>query len=109
MEYTDFSVEDFIKDEYFQKWIIRPDKIVLDFWQKWTDDHPEKKEVVKCATNLMLLICTKNTYQLHHFDGDALWSKILQRKDEIEIDIPQSEFRSKKHRTRGKPPSTQKK
>lgn len=102
MEYTDYSVEDFIRDEYFQKWIIHPDNIALDFWQKWIDDHPDKKEVLQCAINLMLLLCNENTFQLHHFDADTLWQKILQKKDKIDIDIPESGFTSKKYSIRNK-------
>lgn len=103
MDYTDYSVEDFIKDEYFQKWIIDPDAIVLAFWQKWMENHPEKKKIVKCASDLIRMICNEDNLELHGFDADTLWRKILQKKDKINIDIPNSGFRSKKNKKTGNP------
>lgn len=100
MEYTDYSVEDFIRDEYFQKWIMNPDTITLDFWQNWIDGHPEKKEVVQCATDLIRLICDGNTFRQGSFDTDALWWEILKKRKAIKIAIPKSEFRSKKYKAK---------
>jgi len=100
MEYIDYSVEDFIRDEYFQKWIINPDTIVLDFWQNWVESHPEKKEVVQFAADLIRLICRESPIKGDSFDVDALWQKILEKRNDVNIAIPNSEFRSKKYKAR---------
>ena len=56
MEYKDFSVADFICDEYFQNWVIQADEETDSFWNNWLQQNPEKKEIVKEARNLLLLI-----------------------------------------------------
>lgn len=108
MDYADYAVEDFVKDEYFQKWIMKPDPIVVGFWEKWMTDHPQKRETVQCAANLIRSVRAEHHSQLQFFDADGLWKKILQKRNEIGMRIPTSEFKSKKHRTRGRPQAPKK-
>ena len=56
MEYTDFSAADFICDEYFQNWVIKASKETDAFWNNWLLQHPEKKEIVEEAKNVLLHI-----------------------------------------------------
>jgi ferric-dicitrate binding protein FerR (iron transport regulator) len=56
MNYKKFTVTDFICDEYFQDWIIRPDEHKNEFWNKWTEKNPDKKEIIERARKVLLHI-----------------------------------------------------
>jgi len=61
MNYTNYSVVDFVMDEYFQQWVLQPDKETDTFWYQWLKDHPEKDNEVKEARKLILLQRFKHT------------------------------------------------
>ena len=56
MNYKNFSVSDFICDEYFQNWIIQPDEGINNFWNDWLQQYPGKKETVDEARKVLLNI-----------------------------------------------------
>ncbi|HEV2833161.1 MAG TPA: FecR family protein, partial [Hanamia sp.] len=56
MNYKNFGVSDFICDEYFQEWVIQPNEIANDFWNKWLQKHPGKKEIIDEAKKVLLSI-----------------------------------------------------
>src|SRR3954470_20351230 len=62
MDYAQFSSADFICDEYFQNWIITPDKQTDDFWNEWLLQHPEKRETVEEAKRILLGITFKEDF-----------------------------------------------
>ena len=53
MKYKDFDIEDFIKDEFFIKWVKNPNEETDHFWLKWIQAHPEKKGIVLLARNII--------------------------------------------------------
>lgn len=53
MNYKQFSVEDFVLDEAFRKWVLDPDKASRIFWTRWLDEHPQKAETVAHAIALL--------------------------------------------------------
>jgi transmembrane sensor len=59
MDYTEFSSDDFICDEYFQNWLINPDQETDDFWNNWLQQHPEKRETVEQARNILMRLTFK--------------------------------------------------
>jgi hypothetical protein len=42
MDISKYSVEDFVLDERFRKWIFHPNAKSNLFWEKYLDDHPGK-------------------------------------------------------------------
>jgi transmembrane sensor len=56
MEYSDYTVADFIADEYFEKWVNRPDAEVNAFWKAWVTAHPEKKPMIEEARHIISLM-----------------------------------------------------
>ncbi len=56
MNYKKFTVTDFICDEYFQNWIIRPDEQTNDFWNNWMQAHPGKNDMIEQARKVLLNI-----------------------------------------------------
>jgi transmembrane sensor len=53
MDYKQYSVEDFVLDERFRKWVIDPDRDSHIFWTQWLDKHPQKAETVAHAIELL--------------------------------------------------------
>ena len=49
MDYKQYSVEDFILDATFRKWVLDPDKDSHMFWRQWLDEHPQKAATVAQA------------------------------------------------------------
>ncbi|MDN5200081.1 FecR domain-containing protein [Fulvivirgaceae bacterium BMA10] len=53
MKYEDYSTVDFIKDEYFIRWVKDPDEQSDKFWKMWMAKHPEKREECLHARNMI--------------------------------------------------------
>lgn len=53
-DYSDFSAEDFSKDEYFKSWVINPEEHHEQFWETWIKNHPEKNSDILKAKALIL-------------------------------------------------------
>ena len=53
MNYKHYSVEDFVLDEKFRKWVLHPDKASSTFWSQWLDEHPQKAPTVARAIELL--------------------------------------------------------
>lgn len=81
MKYTNYKESDFIKDEYFQKWILNPDDMTLNFWENWISEHPEKKEAIESAANFIRLIQFDDLDELREKDFDLMWQNIVQKRN----------------------------
>ncbi len=49
MNYSQFSTEDFVLDDYFRKWANQQLPPEDHFWENWLDQHPEKESLVSQA------------------------------------------------------------
>lgn len=49
MNYTEFSTEDFVLDDYFRKWVNGQLPQEDDFWEDWLRQHPEKSQTISQA------------------------------------------------------------
>jgi len=54
MEYSKFKVEEFVTDEYFVKWIKRPDAEVNAFWNSWLSRNLQQVTRVQKAREIVL-------------------------------------------------------
>ncbi len=61
MNYTNYSAIDFVMDEYFQQWVLHPDKATDIYWYQWLKDHPDKNAEIHEARKLILLQRFKHT------------------------------------------------
>lgn len=78
MKYSDFSVNDFTMDEYFQSWIFNPtDESVHHFWETWLAEHPEKGADIAEARSVLETIRFSN-YRLSADQLANLWNNIHQ-------------------------------
>lgn len=53
MDYKHFDIEDFLANEEFVRWVTEPTKDLDIFWSKWLEAHPDKKEDVLRARELL--------------------------------------------------------
>lgn len=51
--YVDFQAKDFATDVYFLQWCLLPDEENAKFWRDFCEQHPEKKETVQRAIQLV--------------------------------------------------------
>lgn len=56
MKYEDYDIEHFLTDEFFIQWVKNPNENNRHFWEKWVDQHPEKRAVVMEAVSLISAI-----------------------------------------------------
>lgn len=54
-KYVNYSVEDFVTDNYFRKWILGGGE-VEEFWQHFLSDSPEKKHTLIKAAELIKVL-----------------------------------------------------
>ena len=86
MKYVNYILEDFVKDEYFQKWVLDSDAMTNGFWENWLADHPNKRELVEKARRLVLLMDFDND-KLSEKDFDGMWRHIIEKRNDIQKEI----------------------
>ena len=64
MGYKEYQVEQFLKDEYFIKWVIDPNPESDHFWKEWIRLNPEKRPVIETARQLVQSIQYDDRYRL---------------------------------------------
>ncbi|WP_217602602.1 FecR family protein [Chitinophaga sp. GbtcB8] len=71
-DYADFSVTDFLADDFFTEWVLRPNVENQSFWEAWQQHYPEKQTVIAEARVMLLSL----EYQRHQMPGesyDRIW------------------------------------
>ena len=56
MKYDNYTVEDFLLDENFRRWVLYPDQVNRFFWEKWIKENHEKLGLVEEARNIILSV-----------------------------------------------------
>ncbi|HUC82577.1 MAG TPA: FecR domain-containing protein [Flavisolibacter sp.] len=96
-DYSAFSEEDFIADEYFHQWVKTPDAENNQFWSAWVDAHPEKRGAVMAARtfieNLSFQVTLPSQQKI-----EASLSESLLKIEAMEAEVPVP--RQKKYRFR---------
>ncbi|MDN5210737.1 FecR domain-containing protein [Fulvivirgaceae bacterium BMA12] len=74
MRYKEYTIEQFLKDEYFVNWIIAPNAESDYFWKEWMRLNPEKIQVIESARQLVQSI----EYEYKHKFSDGRYHQILE-------------------------------
>ena len=53
MDYNHFSTEDFVLDEYFQRWVYSPDDETNPYWEQFLTAYPEQRKAVEEARRFL--------------------------------------------------------
>lgn len=76
MRYTDFTVNDFATDEYFQSWVFNTgDESVRNFWETWLMEHPEMRQDIAEARKVLEVVKFTN-HELSSDELAELWDRI---------------------------------
>lgn len=75
--YKNYSDIDFIKDEFFIRWVRTPDKETDLFWQNWLANHPEKRREVEVAREFLKRVKVQDEYSLPDKTFSQLHENIL--------------------------------
>jgi len=60
MALINYSINDFLLNESFRKWILEPDEEVNIFWEDWLHAHPDKIALIIEAKLVIQSIITAN-------------------------------------------------
>jgi transmembrane sensor len=86
MDLINHSVKDFMLNESFQKWILDPDEGVTVFWEEWLAAYPDKAELVREATSLILSLKEAHEKDLKP-ESNEVWNMITASIPDIEGDL----------------------
>ncbi|WP_338868098.1 FecR domain-containing protein [Spirosoma sp. SC4-14] len=53
-DFSQFSVQDFVLDESFRRWILQPDEPTMSFWHTFMLNHPEQQAAIDEASAILL-------------------------------------------------------
>jgi transmembrane sensor len=81
MKYTDYKLDDFLKDDYFIQWVTNGQNESNHFWDNWICNHPGKSNIVSEAKQLILAFNYKQSFKLEEKKYTDLLEGIL--KNEI--------------------------
>ena len=56
MDYVNYSVEDFVLDQYFKAWVLHYPGAQIAFWELWIAKHPEKCKEIKEARKIIMVL-----------------------------------------------------
>ncbi len=79
-KYSNYQVEDFLKDELFVKWVLRKENRINEFWSKWMEEHPEKIKIIKEASLIIQSIEYKEQATLDNGEYLQLYERIEESK-----------------------------
>lgn len=54
MNYQNFEIEDFVADDYFKNWVLKPNTESDAFWHRYLEEYPEKNSVIEDARLLVI-------------------------------------------------------
>jgi len=77
MDYSRFTVEDFVLDRKFRKWVLSPDTETNMFWKKGLEKHTKRLKTLKEAKAIVLQQ-PKADYGWNDENEDKLWLSIQQ-------------------------------
>ena len=85
MDYKDFEVGDFLQNEFFVDWVLRPNPESDHFWVNWINGRPEKRQEVELARELIKSLHYKEQYALNTKDYSHLMEKVLQHQGQTSV------------------------
>ncbi len=81
MKYTNYTEENFVMDEYFQKWILDDDSAARNFWENWLNENPDKRNLVENAARFIRMINFTGSDELFENEVEGMFENILQKKE----------------------------
>lgn len=82
------DIQDFLKDEYFVKWVLHPDEKTDAYWKEWIRVHPEKLKLVRLAREMISSFQYQHTYRLPQDTYDSMLNKLRTKQILSKYDEP---------------------
>lgn len=79
MKYEEYEFMDFVQDGYFVRWVKHPDEQADKFWRMWLEQHPEKREEVMHARNIIVDMGYQYDPELKGDDYVEMFENILKK------------------------------
>lgn len=87
MDYHKHTVEDFVLDPNFKKWVFDPDHETNIFWNNWAKNHPEKINDLKEARQILYYLTAKSP-GMDEKEVETLWHSIDRHITEAPSSLP---------------------
>jgi transmembrane sensor len=84
MNYKDFQVEDFLKDEYFVNWVKNPGAESSYFWNNWRKQNPDKSAIIERASRFVQSV-DHPQHMPSEKDTNEVLEKILNHIDKHDV------------------------
>jgi len=85
MRKLEYTVEDFVLDPEFRKWVLSPNGSAKFYWEEYLKKNPSKLNDIKLARKLLLNMAW-NSAEVSESRLEAAWQKIDQAVQEIQMD-----------------------
>ena len=92
--YKDYRVQDFVRDDLFVKWVLKPDKESGHFWYKWMQNNPEKKPILEAARKFVEHLHYKDHFEIDNAQYTHILEQVMRYKWQQDIS-EQNEWRTK--------------
>ena len=73
--YENFTAKDFLKDDYFIRWNVQNDESCNAFWKNFLEQHPEKREAVQQAVDLLQVYRSQEEFS-NDQQKEVVWNRI---------------------------------
>jgi ferric-dicitrate binding protein FerR (iron transport regulator) len=95
MKFKDYDIEHFLADDFFIQWVKNPDENNRHFWEKWMEQHPEKRPIINEAVILIRSIKYANKPEF----TDRMYVETFENiiKEDEKVAFPKPESKSEDH------------
>lgn len=83
VNYAEYQLQDFLEDDFFVQWVIRPNVNTDSFWQSFIENNPHKKELVEQAAD-MVKMYRKQAFFGNEQSKDHVWQRISESVNHVE-------------------------
>ncbi len=81
-KYERYKVDDFLADDYFLHWILHPTEEEQRFWEKYLEEHPEKRKDIEEARFICSIFQVKQK-KLSLNETYEIWDGVLQSSKQL--------------------------
>jgi len=77
MDYAQYTLDDFLADDRFKRWVLHPDSEEENqFWKSFIQKNPAQKTTVIEAKRLILLLATKDNVSDENRQIEKIWNRV---------------------------------
>lgn len=80
MKYNQYNINDFLKDEYFVRWVTKGDNGTNLFWEKWLQNNPDKAEEIAQAKQVINSLEYNESFSLKESEYVEILEEVLKGK-----------------------------